>query len=438
MNRPMAEETEIGRDDVGNLLKLLPLPEARKKIADALSMVQPATERVGADSALGRVCSVNITSSCDIPSVSSSMMDGYAIRSEDAVRADISHPASFRVRGALTPSSAKPTYGLGQCEAYYVATGAPIPPGADAVVKVEETRLSGKSVAVSSRISKWKNVALQGEDVHKGELVAKRGQILNAADMALLIGAGMTEVDVFRRPRVGVLSTGDELARFGSNERGKKINNYSNLISGYLLEAGATPVPLGIAKDDQKHITAMIEEELGRLDALITIGGSSMGVKDFTPRALLGVADCTELFHGVRLVPVKPTGVFMVGRKPVVLLPGHAVSAALSFFAIVRPMVNLLSGLEFESKTPMVKARLSQEVANPRPLGNLFLVTLAVDEIGYLATPLRWGSNLVSSLAKANGFVFAEPRSILRKGEEATVSLLGERELQRAAGGVHP
>ena len=432
------EHHETVRADIGNYLKLLPYGEVRARIEQALSDAELATERVPVDEALGRVSAESVSSPRDIPTFSSSMMDGYAIRSDDAIKADESHPASFKVRGALSPSSERPSSALGEFDTYYVATGAPVPPGADAVVKVEESRLSGANVVVSFHIQKWKNVALQGEDVHAGDVIVTCGQILNAPNIALLIAADRTDIEVVRRPRVGILSTGDELTRLGSGEAGKKVNNYSNLIAGYLSEAGAIPVSLGVAKDEQGHITELVERRLAQLDALVTIGGSSMGVRDFTPRALMGVPQCRELFHGVRLVPVRPTGVFMIGDKPVVLLPGHAVSAALSFFLIVRPIVNILSGLKFDSRSPAVKARISDELSNPRPLATLILVSLTSLGKDYSAKPVRWGANLVSSLAGSNGYIQLEPHMSLESGQEATVFLLGANELLRIAEGGRP
>ena len=427
------EHHETARTDIGNYLKLLPYYDVRTRIEQALSGVELATEMVPVDEALGRVSAESVPSPRDIPTFSSSMMDGYAIRSDDAVKADESHPASFKVKGALSPSSERPSSALGRFDTYYVATGAPVPPGADAVVKVEESRLSGSNVVISFHIQKWKNVALQGEDVHAGDVVVKRGQILNSANIALLIAEDRTYVEVARRPRVGILSTGDELTRLGSGEAGKKVNNYSNLIAGYLSESGAIPISLGVAKDERARITELVERRLSQLDALVTIGGSSMGVRDFTPGALMGVPQCRELFHGVRLVPVRPTGVFMIGTKPVVLLPGHAVSAALSFFLIVRPIVNILSGLGFDSRSPAVRARVSEELSNPRPLGTLTLVSLTSLGKVYSAKPSRWGANLVSSLASSNGYIQLEPYTSLERGHEATVFLLGANELSRIA-----
>lgn len=416
----------------------MPYDEVRTRIERALSGVQLATEKVPVDDALARVSAERVSSPCDIPAVPSSMMDGYAIRSDDTVDASDSRPASFRVRGALSPSSDRPTAELSGFDAYYVATGAPVPLGADAVVKVEECRRAGRDMAISFHIPRWKNVALQGEDVHTGDIVVERGRILNAADVALLIAAGRADVEVFKRPRVGILSTGDELTRLGSGEQGKRVNNYSNLIAGYLSEAGAVPVPLGVAKDDRARITELVGGQLAQMDALVTIGGSSVGVKDFTPGALVGLGESSELFHGIKLVPVKPTGVFMVGKKPVILLPGHGVSAALSFFLVVRPIVGILSGLKFNSRIPAVRARISERLSNPRPLGMLVLVRLTAIGEQYRAEPLPWGSNLISSLARANGYVQVGPDTSLEKSQEVNVSLLGANELLRITEGERP
>ncbi len=426
--------TEVKRADVGGYLKLVPYDEVKRRIVGELPRLPLSVEKVPIDFALGRVSAEDVVSPCDIPGFSSSAMDGYAVRSSELRGADASHPVSFTVRGSLSHASSQPASRLTGLDTYYVATGAPLPVGADAVVKVEETRLSGNEVLVSVAIPKWKNVVLRGEDIRTGAAVVRRGQTVNAADIALLVGSGKDNLAVFRSPRVGILSTGDELTRFGSEEKGKRVNNYSNLIAGYLTDAGAVPVPLGVARDDPRQIAAIIENEIGNLDALVTIGGSSVGTRDFTPSALEGVGGCEELFHGVRLVPVKPTGLFIVGEKPVVLLPGHSVAASLSFFLVMYPIINILSGLRFDSRLPLVRARLSKSISNPRPIGALFLVRLATEDGAYSAAPLRWGSNLISSLAGANAYLQVNPRSALNKGSMVTVALLGAREILRIPG----
>ena len=427
-------KAETKRADVGEYLKLVTYSEALKRIEGAVSKIRPQVERVPIDSALGRVSAEDVDAPGDIPEIATSMMDGYAMRSDEIRNADPSHPVSFTVKGSLSPASLRPGERLSGLEAYYVATGAPIPLGADAVAKVEETRQSGDNVSVSLSVAKWKNIAQRGDDVQAGSPVVRQGQIVNAADIALLVAAGRSDLSIYRRPRVGVLSTGDELTRLGAGEEGKKVNNYANLMAAYVADAGALPVLLGIAGDDEAEIAERIDRGLGDVDAVITIGGSSVGTKDFTTRAIRRLSGCEELFHGVRLVPARPTGMFMVRGKPVVALPGHSVAAALAFFLIVHPTFNLMIGLKLQSRMVSIQARVSGEIPNPRPVGALFLVGLAVKDGVYYATPLRWGANLVSSLRAANAFLEVQPRTTLKEGEAIEVTLLGGSEALRIPG----
>ncbi len=426
------------RKDVSRYLKLVPLPELKGRITNALSDIPLRTERVGIDQSLGRVSAENVLSPADVPATPTSAMDGYAIRSAELKAADVLHPVFFTVKGSLHPCSVRPDDGLSGTETYYVATGAPVPPGADAVVKVEETRIEGGKVSISFALPKWKNVVQQGEDIRAGSLLVERGQVVNPAMIALLISAGRSSLTVSRRPKIGILSTGDELTVLGSGEKGKRINNYSNLVAGYLREAGAEPLPLGVAKDEEGSIARIVAKELPALDALVTIGGTSVGTKDYTPNALQTASSFKEVFHGVKVVPVRPTGMFMVNGKPVILLPGHAVAAALSFAFVVRPVVNILSGLDFDAAAPKLRALLSEDLHNPRPLGAVFLLKLAEENGEYMASPLRWGSNLLSSLALANAYALLDSNETIKKGEVVLSTLLGPTEISRVGKGHHP
>ena len=424
---------EHGRE--ARFLKLLPYRRVRDEIIEALSGPHLATEKVPIDSALGRVSAERVVSPADIPPVSVSAMDGYAIRSVELAQAVGSAPVRFDLVGALHPSSVRPRRPITARRAYYVGTGAPIPAGADAVVKIEETRVDGRAISVSRPIPKGKNVVPGGDDLRRGEVIVEEGDIVTAASIALLVGIGVGRLRVNRLPRIGILSTGDELAKLGEEEPGKKVNNYSNLMAGYLRDAGAVPVPIGVAGDTVEKITLAIRGSIGRLDGVLTLGGSSVGERDFTAAAIRAAPRSKEVFHGIRLVPVRPTGLYLVGRKPVVLLPGHCVAAALSFFLTVKPVVNLLSGLEFGSRTTRLAARLAEGIVNPRALGTLFLVRLSEAEGRYTARPLPWGSNRISSLLRANGFLQLEPRQKLESGAEVVVELLGTQEISRIASG---
>jgi molybdenum cofactor synthesis domain-containing protein len=419
------------RKDVARYLKLLPYSKVRERIIQSLAKRPIPTERVLIDSALGRVSNESIVTRKDIPSVPTSMMDGYAIKSSKTSKADTYHPICFRIRGSLRPGSMRPHTPIAGLDTYYVETGAPVPNGADTVVRVEDTKLVDGLVCVSKKLPKWKNVALSGEDLHRGAQVMSRGQIVNAADIALLIAIGRIDLSVFKKPKIGILSTGDELTSLSMKEEGKTVNNYSNLIAGYLIDAGALPVPLGVVKDNSHEVLNVVKQSIEDLDALITLGGSSVGKRDITPTALQQFPDYVEVFHGIKLVPVKPTGLSAVKGKPVVLLPAHYDATALSFFLVVKPLVNLLSGLAFDSRASVVMAKLVTRVSNPRSIGALFLIRLTAQNGNFKATPLRWGSNLISSLANANAFIQVGPRRSLKAGEDVPVTLLGTQEISR-------
>lgn len=423
------------RRDVSRYPKLLPYYKVKGRITDALSGMSPLSERVHVDAARGRVCAETILSRCNVPAVATSAMDGYAIRSVETQKTSNSRPAIFNVTGAIYPGARPPRVRLRGVEAIYVGTGAPIPGGADAVVKIEEARSLGDRISVSTIVPRWKNVICIGEDVRTGTVVVERGQIVNAADVALLIAVGRYSLSVFRTPRIGIVSTGDELTPLSKKEEGKKVDNYSNLIAGYLADANALPVPLGVARDDSDEILRIIRRGVRDLDALITIGGSSVGARDFTSMALRRASNCVEVFHGIRLVPVRPAGLFVYEGKPVVVLPGHAVAATLSFFLVARPVVNLLSGLDFDSRATILKARLTKQVSNPRPIGALFLAKLTALNGNYEAAVLPWGSDRISSLAGANAFFELKPHQTLGREEEVGLTLLGAPEISRVSSG---
>jgi molybdopterin biosynthesis enzyme len=161
-----------------------------------------------------------------------------------------------------------------------------------------------------------------------------------------------------------------------------------------------------------------------------------VGDRDFTAAALRRGSEGVEVFHGIRMVPVRPAGLYLVNRKPVFLLPGHCVAAALSFFLVVKPALNVISGLEPEAGVPKVRARLSDDVANSRPLDALFLAKLSSSRGEYVASPLPWGSDRITTLGESNGFLQVGPRQTLKAGEEVNVRLLGAGEFSRINGGI--
>jgi molybdopterin molybdotransferase len=413
-------------------LKLSSYSEIKAKIISAVQGLTTEIESIPVIQANGRICAEDIASTRDMPSDNLAAMDGYAVPSSITVEASPSNSVTLRIQGRLFPSSV-PGAKLDPGSTYYTATGAPIPIGTDAVARVEEVRVKGSSVEILRPIERGKNVFSRGEDYSRGDLLFSRGKILNSADLALLIFLGRESIKVFKEPMVGILSIGDELVQFGSQPtNGRITNNYFNLISGYVLESGGQVQFLGISSDDPATISNKLTEGAKKCDMMITIGGSSVGEKDYTVRAASLLPDASPIFHGVRMIPIRPAGLVMFGKKPIVILPANAISVAISFFLVAKPVLNLLSGLAYDDRIVRLRATCKSTFLNDKPMTAMYLVSLEkTDEGEYFFESLGWGSNLSNKLSKANGFVQLEPNQTISENEKASVVLLGDSEVSR-------
>lgn len=406
-------------------LKLLPLGEATHLVSNS-SFRTVGSELVYADRASGRVCAETVRSRSDIPESTTSAMDGYAVRSADTTDASRSDPVRLR----LLPASTRIRKG----EATEVSTGERLPAGSDAVLRVERARLGGGALVVSEPVPRWKNVSLSGEDVRAGQVIFRAGSVISPAGAALLISAGVHRVRVARVPRVGIISVGRGLTGFRERRPGKTVNNYANLLQGYFEEFGATATIVGVADGDGPAVGRAIERASRLFDILVTVGGVSVGRGDLVPESVLRCSGSKMIFHGLRAVPLRPAGLASVKGRPVVLVPGKAVSAALAFFEVALPVLNVISGLEPDARRAVLLARATEEFANDRPMDAFLLATVENRGGVYSARPLGWGSNLQHNLAIANGFVRLGPRERVPAGGTLPVELLGPSQIARIPG----
>ncbi len=413
------------RPDMQRYLKLLPIQEAQKRIDSKFKAI--GTEQVSVDDSIWRVCAEEVRSRRDVPKWSISAMDGYAIRSTDTKKASPAEPLRLKTRVAVDRR-------IGQGEAMQVSTGDQLPAGSDSVIRVEETRIEDDGVMITGSVQKWKNVSIVAADLHAREVILRNGEFINPAIVALLISAGITKVKTFAMPRVGVVSVGTELKRFGDDTPGKTANNYANLILGYLAEYGTKATMVGVVRDDLIELRDLLVRVIDDFDMIVTIGGASVGPGDLTPDAVLLDDDSAMVFHGLRAVPIRPVGLAKVRGKPIAILPGHAVSVALSFFMVALPVLNVISGLTIDSRMCVLRAIAVKSFSNERPIDALWLVTVKRRRNGYYAEPLGWGSNLVSNLSRANGFVRLRARETIHQEQIIDVQLLGSAELSRVAG----
>jgi molybdopterin molybdotransferase len=430
---------KLGRPDLQRRLKLIPYEKIIEAIETTFSGIRLDTEEINVDLAQGRICSEAIVAEKSIPSVSTSAMDGYVLKSIETQQASINNPVHFKIIDTLFPASCVQGIKIMEKESYYVSTGAPLPENGDAVIKAEDTRLETNEISVIRSIAKGKNVVPVGQDVQAGTTLFNKGHIFNAADIALLISASVSVVKVFHNSRVGILSVGDELREFrhdnSSSRQNNQLvyhNNFFNLMAGFLREFDIDAKLIGICEDDENEIKNSILRYLDDFDMILAIGGSSVGIRDYTPDALLSIEGSKMIFHGIMMIPIKPAGLVVIRNKPIAIVPAHASSATFCFFLIVLPILNLMSGLRFDDRRPKVQATCEEQIENPRPLPALALLQLkqAQDECNY-ASHLGWYSNLMSNVSKSNGFVIMKPYQIIRKAENFDIELLGSSQLNR-------
>jgi putative molybdopterin biosynthesis protein len=273
--------------------------------------------------------------------------------------------------------------------------------------------------------SKGENVMKAGSDIHKGEKILRKGQRLASREIGVLAALGLTEVDVYKRPRVAVISTGAEIVGPGKPlPLGKIYDINAHTLSAAVLECGGKPINLGIIPDERDQLEAAVKKALNSADAVITSGGVSVGPKDIIPQVLDTLGKPGVIISGIAVKPGKPTTIAMIKGKPVFSLPGHPTSSLLMFHMIARPVICKMAGRKEDS--PVVKAVAATKMFPARGRRTFVMVNLTHDKAGrLLASPVPTGlSGAITTLAKASGFVeIEEKKQFINEGEEVTVYL---------------
>jgi len=396
--------------------KLTNADEALSIFMRALKPKRLPAERVQLENSLGRVICKDVVAPIDLPSFDRSAVDGYAVQAEDTLQASQFKPKTIRLTRGST---------VGKGQAKQVWTGNPVPKGADAVVMLEYTRPLKNEIQIISGMTPGENVSKKGEDIKKGEAAVESGIRLLPHYVGLLAALGVTHVDVVQKPKVAILSTGNELVELGEKPPANKIVNSNRfVIAGLCQELGAEPLYLGIARDAEEEIGAKILEGLEKADVVITTGGTSVGIADLVPIVVNKLGKPGVVVHGVAIRPGMPTAVGVLKGKPVFVLSGYPVAATIGFEVFARPTLLQLQGITDASRA-MVKATLTKRVAGA--LGRrVYLRVKAFEKQGeFYAEPVRTrGSGLYSSMTRANGYVIIpEDREGLEKDEAVLVRL---------------
>ena len=405
--------------------KVLPPQEALR----LLLQVNPVgTEHVATVTARGRVLCEDLRSGVDLPHFSRAAMDGYAVRSKDTFGASQSLPAYLKLVGVVEMGK-EAIQPVQAGEAIRISTGGMMPPGSDAVVMVEYTNeVEGGLVEVQRGVSPAQNVIQVGDDIKKGETVFQCGRRLKAHDIGALTGIGMSSVPVFKRPRVALISTGDEIVDADVTPLPGQVRNINqHSLAGLIAECGAELKDLGVTPDDRQRLTTALTQALDWADLVLLSGGSSMGAKDIALETILSFPDSEFIFHGISVAPGKPTIFAKAAGKPIMGLPGYPVSALVIFDLFAAPLIRKLGGEVIATHARFArttKAILKTNIASQVGREDYIRVALEQESQGLLATPLPNKSGAIFTLVKADGMVRVDlNQDGLEAGEEVEVIL---------------
>lgn len=397
-------------------------------VEEALSLIlsqirEMGTERVDITSSLGRVIAEDVYSKRNNPPWDNSAMDGYAVRDEDIKGATRENPAILRVIEDL-PAGYTAKNPVGKGEAIRIMTGAPVPKGADTVVMVEDTAKEGENVKVFREIPLGENIRRAGEDIKAGELVVPKGTLIRPAEVGIMATCGRAFVSVYQRPRVAVLSTGDELVDVDEDvTEGKIVTSNSYTLSSMAAECGALSFQLGIAKDTREALKAKLLEGL-HADVIITSGGVSVGDFDFVKDVLKELGSEMK-FWKVAMKPGKPLAFGTIGGKPAFGLPGNPVSCMVCFEQFVRPSLLKMMG-HGRIYRPVVDAVLKEDVKKKPGRKHFIRSFVRLEDGRYTVTTTGdQGSGILKSMVLANGLlIFPDELSTLKAGDTVKVQLI--------------
>ncbi len=406
--------------------KLVRLEEVESVISKYLSLKPLGTEVVPITESLGRVLAEDVYSPIDYPPFDRSVVDGFAVRAEDTYGADEESPIKLRIKGSVGVGEA-PKIEVGPGEAVEVATGSPIPKGANAVVMIEYTSQLGNELLVYKAVAPGDGVATAASDISAGDLVLRKGIKLGPPEIALLAGLGVSKVKVFRRVRVGIFSTGNEVIRPGEVlSLGKVYDSNTYFLLASLKELGAEPKYVGHLPDDESVVANALRRALNEYDVILTTGGTSAGLGDVMYRVLDSLGKPGVVIHGLRVKPGKPTVFAVVNGRLVVGLPGFPLSCAMVFMKVVRPLIAKLVGTELPSEE-VIKARVPYRIKLGG--GKAWLVPVSLIKVGndFVAYPVKLSSGSISALVMAEGYLYvSEGTELIDEGEFVNVNLFSK------------
>jgi putative molybdopterin biosynthesis protein len=439
-------------------LNVIDRDEAEKRFHAVLDLRPLAGETVPLNQALGRILGEDVVAPVDVPSFDRSNVDGFAVRAEDTFGASEERPRTLALTEEVLGTGITPATTVTPGRATTIATGAVVPRGADAIVMIEHTDIvdgepdasgpikddarrsplaDGRSVLLIRRpVTPGSNISFAGTDIGRGETVYRRGDLLTSRETGVLAAIGLASVSVVRRPRVAIVSTGNEIILPGRAMRpGLVFDSNATILADAVRELGGEPIPMGIVPDDRDALETVLRRALG-VDVVLLSGGTSKGEGDLSYRVVGGLGSPGIVAHGVALKPGKPLCLAAI-RVPapdrasgsrivaVVILPGFPTSAIFTFHEFVAPVIQRLGGRRPEP-VDVLQARLPGRISSERGRTEYLLVGLVKSGQSWAAYPMGKGSGSVTAFSRADGFVvIPRQQEFLEAGSTVNVRLLG-------------
>ncbi len=396
------------------LSELIPVKDARVVIDNI--KIKPDIERISLDEAYNRVLAEDIGAILDSPSFDKSAMDGYAIKAEDTFGFSQTNPAYLKIVDRIGAGDISKVV-LKKGEAVKIATGAPIPEGADAVVMEEYTYEKNDNLEVLTTLTPGENVAPFGEDFKQGDKLLKSGKLLRPQDIGIITSAGHDRVNVFKKPKIGVITTGNELVMTRSEIKGAEIINSNYYTLKALVESTLAVPDVTHCVDDAEKVEEQIEKFLKSCDAIITTGGTAISKGDVVVDVVDKMGEV--LIHGVALRPGKPFGFGVIDETPVFMLSGYPVASMVQFDVFARSY--LLKMQNIHKEFPIIKKKASRKIAST--LGRTDYVRAKTD--GALVNPLKIeGSGIIRSMVESDCYILIEENvEGINEGEDSDVIL---------------